>query len=190
MAIELRLEAITDEKLLAISQSNPGYRFERSPEGKLIVSPTSLFASGGEGELHSQVRTWAKKTKLGRAFPATGGFTLPDTAVKAADTSYFSNARLVGTESSEDAFPRVAPSVAFELMSPTDTLADSMQNVVSYLANGSDVGVLITKTAAVMILRPGADWVTFNTQFVEIGPEMPGFELDVAEIMHEQRQGV
>ena len=190
MTIELRLDRISDEKLLAISQANPGYRFERSPEGKLIVSPTSLFASGGEGELYGQVRAWVKKTKLGRAFPATGGFTLPDTAVKAADTSYFSNERLIGTESSQDAFPLLAPSVAFELMSPTDTLTAGMENVVRYLANGSDVGVLITETAAVMILRAGAEWVTFTTPFVEIGPEMPGFELDVAEIMHEQRKGV
>jgi hypothetical protein len=75
-------------------------------------------------------------------------------------------------------------------MSPTDTLAESMQNVVSYLTNGSDVGVLITKTGDVMILRPEAEWLTFTMQFVEIGPEMPGFKLDVAEIMNEQRQGV
>jgi Uma2 family endonuclease len=190
MTIELRLDRISDEKLLVISQANPGYRFERSAEGNLIVSPTSLFASGGEGELYAQVRAWAKKTKLGRAFPATGGFTLPDTAVKAADTSYFSNERLAGTESSEDAFPRLAPTVAFELMSPTDPLTTSKANVVTYIGNGTDVGVLITKAAAVMILRPGSDWVTVTTPFVEIGPEMPGFELDVAEILNEQRKGI
>jgi Uma2 family endonuclease len=190
MAIVLRLDQISDEKLLAISRANPGYRFERSPEGNLIVSPTSLFASGGEGELYSQVRAWAKSTKLGRAFPASGGFTLPDTAIKAADTSYFANERLAGTETSHDAFPLLAPNVAFELMSPTDTLTDRMDNVARYIANGSDVGVLITHEGALKILRPGAEWMTFTRQFVEIGPEMPGFELDVAEIMHEQRKGI
>ncbi len=40
-----------------------------------------------------------------------------------------------------------------------------------------------------MILRPGAEWVTFTKPCVEIGPEMPGFELDVVEIIHEQRKG-
>ena len=190
MSIELRLDPISDERLLAISRANPGYRFERSPEGNLIVSPTSFFAAGGEGELYVQVRTWAKRTKLGRAFPATAGFTLSDTAIKAADTSYFSNERLAGTESSQDAFPLLAPTVAFELMSPTDTLKASMANVATYIDNGSDVGVLITKTAAVMILRPGAEWVTIITPFVEIGPEMPDFQLDVAEIINEQRKGI
>jgi Uma2 family endonuclease len=189
MTIELRLDKISDDRLLAISQANPGYRFERSSEGNLIVSPTSLFSSGGEGALYVQVYTWVKKTKLGRAFPATGGFTLEDTAVKAADTSYFTNERLAGIESSQDAFPLLAPTVAFELMSPTDDLKASMDNVREYIENGSDVGVLITKKAAVMILRPGAEWATFTTPFVEIGPEMPGFALDVAEIIHEQRKG-
>jgi hypothetical protein len=75
-------------------------------------------------------------------------------------------------------------------MSPTDNLRDSMANVVGYLANGSDVGVLITTEASVMILRPDADWVTITSAAVEIGPEMPAFVLDVAEIMHEQRTGV
>lgn len=190
MAIELQLDPISDEKLLAISQANPGYRFERSAEGKLIVSPTSLLTSGGEGELYGQVRAWVKKTKLGRAFPATGGFTLEDTAIKAADTSYFSNERLAGAELSKGAFPLIAPTVAFELMSPTDTLTASKENVATYIDNGSDVGVLITKKGAVMILRPKAEWATFVTPFVAIGPEMPGFELDVGEIMNEQRDGV
>jgi Uma2 family endonuclease len=190
MAIELRLDQITDEKLIAISQANPGYRFERSPEGNLIVSPTSLFPSGGEGELFVQVSTWVKQTKLGRAFPATGGFTLEDSAVIAADTWYFSNERLAGTETSHDAFPLLAPNVAFELMSPTDELDASMSNVAKYIENGSDVGVLITKDATVMILRPRSPWVTFSTPLVAIGPEMPGFILNVAEIVHEQRRGI
>jgi hypothetical protein len=41
-----------------------------------------------------------------------------------------------------------------------------------------------------MVLRPSMEWRTHTAPTVEIGAEMPGFVLDVAEIIHEQRKGV
>lgn len=88
--------------------------------------------------------------------------------------------RLAGAELSKEAFPLIAPTVAFELMFPTDTLKASMDSLATSLANGSDVGMLITKQGVAMILGPGADWATIDSPVVD--PEMPGFELDVMEI--------
>jgi Uma2 family endonuclease len=191
VAIELRLNPITDNELLAISRANPGYRFERSAEGKLLVTPTSLLPSGGEGELFGQVRDWVKRTGLGRAFPATGGFTLRDSGIKAADTSYFDNERLVDNLSDTGAFPHMAPTVAFELLSPEDTVKQTQAKVKNYIDNGVSLGVIINPdTTEVLLLRPAGEWVVCNTPTIEIGPEMPGFVLDVAEIVHQQRQGI
>lgn len=59
MVIALRLTEPnpTEEMILALSRANPGYRFEPSAEGKLVVSPTGLFSSGGESELFARARS-------------------------------------------------------------------------------------------------------------------------------------
>jgi Uma2 family endonuclease len=185
MAIELRLSesAVTEGSLLELSRKNPGYRFERSAEGTLIVAPSGLFASGGEGELTYQVMTYAKTTGLGRAFPSTGGFTLPDTSIVAPDTTYVTHARLasVSREALSRAYIPLVPNVVFELVSPSDSLSEAVRKMELYLTNGVDVAVLIGPDS-VEVRRSGEKPDVSFEDAVTIGPEMPGFTLDVRSI--------
>ncbi len=185
MGIELRLgeSAITDETLLAISRANPGYRFERSAMGCLIVAPSGFFASGGEGELFYQVATYAKATGLGRAFPSTAGFTLPDTSIFAPDTTYVTHERLasLSPEALSAAFVALVPDVVFELLSPSDAAIDAVRKIERYIANGVRVAVLIGPQT-VQVWRPNSPPSTSSESDVTIGDEMPDFILDARAI--------
>jgi Uma2 family endonuclease len=192
MAITLRLPEppLTDKTLLALSEANPGYRFERTAEGKLIVSPTGLFTSGGEGELFAQVRAWVKTTGLGRAFPSSGGLTLPDTSIVAPDATYISNDRLskMTPEDRESAYPRIVPNVVFELLSPTDASVEVDEKVQRYHDNGVPLVVVTDpKLQVTELCRAGSERVKTDATMVEIGPEMPGFVLDVAAVIFASR---
>lgn len=60
MAISLRLPAPpSDEELVELSERNPGFGFERTAEGELIVTPTGGEAGRSEAELVGQLHTWA-----------------------------------------------------------------------------------------------------------------------------------
>ncbi len=50
MAISLRLAAVpTDEEILELSRRNPGYQFERTAAGELVVTPAG--SKGGRRDL-------------------------------------------------------------------------------------------------------------------------------------------
>ncbi|HKV43352.1 MAG TPA: Uma2 family endonuclease [bacterium] len=79
MAIILTLTyPLTDEELLELSERNPGYQFERTAKGELIVTPTSGRSSHRETELGRQLGNWAQQTRRGVVFSPTAGFKLPD----------------------------------------------------------------------------------------------------------------
>lgn len=186
MAIELHLpeRTLSEQMLGALSRANPAYRFERSVEGKLVVAPSGLFASAGEGELFAQVLAYAKRTALGRAFPATGGFTLPDTSIVAPDATFVSNERLAALtfDDRQFAYVELAPDVVFELLSPSDRRSELEAKMRRYLSNGVRVAVLITDDGAVTLFRSGETPSEHRDGSVTVGAEMPGFTLDTGAI--------
>jgi Uma2 family endonuclease len=52
MAILLDLlRPVTDEELRLLSERNPGYQFERTADGRLVVSPTGGKSGRRSGEV-------------------------------------------------------------------------------------------------------------------------------------------
>ena len=52
MAMPLKaVRPVTDEELLELSERNPGYQFERTADGDLIVTPTGGKLAGGRTNL-------------------------------------------------------------------------------------------------------------------------------------------
>jgi len=194
MALELRLPepALTEEMLLALSRENPGYCFERSTDGKLVVSaPTGFFSSADEGELFKQVAIWTDSSGLGEAYPATAGMTLPDTSIKSPDATYVTNETLAALtpEDYRPVFIHIVPDVVFELVSPSDDLSDVEKKIDAFIANGVRVGVMLDPNSqTVTIFRPNTERKTYATGLVEIGLEMPGFVLDAAMVFRRSKR--
>ena len=185
MAIELRLSeaAFSESALEALSRANPGYRFERSAEGTVIVSPTGSATGAAEGELFAQVHAYAKRTGFGRAYPASAGFTLPDSSIVAPDATYVTTERLaaLSAKERERTYYAVRLDVVFELLSSSDRRADAHAKMPRYLANGVRLGVLI-EDATTTLYRAGTAPYEERSASVALGDEIPGFALDVAAI--------
>lgn len=183
------LEPVTEAMLIALGRSNPEYRFESTADGRLVVSLlTGTFASGGEAELLAQIVLWNRKRGLGRVTSSSGGITLADGAIKGPDATFISNERLaaLSPKRKKRAFEAIAPDAVFELLSPTDRLRYTQEKCNEYVATGSHVAVLLNpRNRTVTIYRDGQmPVVVRDALFLSIGPEMPGFELDIGAIFN------
>jgi Uma2 family endonuclease len=177
-------ERVTEELLIALGRENPGYRFETTADGRLVVSPlTGTFASGGEAELILQIGIWNKKHRLGRVTPSSGGITLADGAIKGPDATFISKKRIaaLSPKRKKRAFEQIAPDAVFELLSPSDKSSKyTIAKCEEYIETGSGVAVLLNPSdRSVTLFRKGQEpAIVRDAGKVTIGDEMPGFTLD------------
>ncbi|NES00642.1 MAG: Uma2 family endonuclease, partial [Symploca sp. SIO1B1] len=88
------------------------------------------------------------------------------------------------TPEEQDRFLPLCPDFVVELMSPSDTLAETREKMEEYIANGAKLGWLINrKKRQVEIYRPQQEVeILDNPQTVSGEDILPGFVLDLATI--------
>lgn len=187
MAISLRLAAPpTDEELVALSERNPGYQFERTAAGELVVTPTGSEAGGQEAELVGQLRDWARADRTGKVFGPSAGFRFPDGSLLSPDASWVRRERWeVLTPAERKGHAPLCPDAVFEIVSSSDTLAFLRRKMRGYVANGARVAVLIDpERRAVEVFAPGAEpRVIEPAGLVPLDPVLPGFVLDLTPLL-------
>ncbi len=186
MAISLKLAAPpSDEEIIEISERNPGFKFERSAAGELLVTPTGGTSGRQEVELCTQLNQWAKADGSGVVFGPSTGFRMPDGALLIPDGSWVRRDRWeeLTTEQQRGLVP-FCPDAVFEILSWTDAPSDLRKKIRSYLANGAQLAVLIDpQRRAVEIYAPDRDPdVLASVRSVSCGPVLPGFTLDLDSI--------
>ena len=177
---------LTTEELDQLSRTNPAVRFERGSRGELIVSPTGTLGGRGEFEMARQLDLWAQRDGRGFITPASAGFTLSDGSVFAPDTAWIAHERWEMLSAEErQGYARIAPDVAFELLSPNDTLREAREKAAIYLRNGTRLVVLIEpSTRSVELHRlDGIAVAQTPTEHLPLDPELPGFTLDIGRIL-------
>ncbi len=186
MAIRLDLlRPVTDEELLLLSERNPGYQFERTADGRLVVSPTGMEGGRRSGEVCGQLREWNRRTGLGVVFDSSTGFRLPDGSLLSPDASWVSRGRWEGLSPEErEGFGRFCPDAVFEIRSPSQTLQELREKMEVYLRHGARVAVLVDPYArTVEVYRPGRGVERYvDPQRVPLDPELPGFELETGPV--------
>jgi Uma2 family endonuclease len=187
--LTLRLRPVielTEDEFFAFCQLNRDVRLERTAGGELIVMPPA----GGEtsdrnAEITMQLRMWAKRDRTGTAFDSSGGFRLPNGAVRSPDASWVRRERLAALTAEErEKFPPLCPDFALELRSPSDRLDVVMAKMDEYLANGAQLGWLLDpQSRRAWVYRPGAPPRELAAPDQLAGdPVLPGFVLDLREI--------
>jgi len=181
-----RWSSLTADEFFDFCQSNRDLRIERTAKGDvLIMSPTGGRTSQRNAELVTQLRTWARGSRSGAVFDSSGGFTLPNGAVRSPDAAWVRGARLAALSADErERFLPLCPDFVVELLSPTDHRPTAQEKMAEYVANGTELGWLIDPTDRhVEVYRPGAAVERLDAPMRLSGaPLLTGFALDLAAI--------
>jgi Uma2 family endonuclease len=140
-----QIDTFSDEELYAFCRANPELRIERNEKGQIVVMPpTGIETSFRNSDLVTEINIWNRVNRLGRVSDSNGGYTLPDSSMRAPDVAWISNERLATISSNElKKFAHVCPDFVIELMSESDELEDMEQKMEKWLANGVRLGWLI-----------------------------------------------
>ncbi len=176
---------LTDEQFYKLCRNNRDIQFELSAQGQLIVIPPTGWATGNRNiELSYQVQAWSRRTKLGKAFDSSTGFSLPNGAKRSPDVSWVSQERLDTNPCAPGAFLPLAPDFALELRSESDTFSTLQAKMQEYIANGMRLGWLIDpKQKLVEVYRPDhAPQLLRSPKQLSGEDVLPDFVLDLSEI--------
>jgi Uma2 family endonuclease len=167
--------------------ANPDLRLERTANGEVIVMAPAGFDSGiRNASLTAQLWNWNKETGLGVISDSSGGFTLPNSAVKAADAAWIALERWLAVPAGDQKkFAPVCPDFVVEITSPTDTLKRTRKKMREYLAQGVRLGWLLDpKSGLAEIYRPGHPAESLHRPATLSGEDvLPGFVLELRGIL-------
>ena len=177
---------LNDDELYELCRVNRDLRVERSARGELeLMPPTGGETSDRNAEITTQLRLWAKTDATGTSFDSSGGFLLPNGAVRSPDAAWIRKSRLADlSQEQKRKFIRLCPDFVAELRSPTDSLSTLQKKMLEYLDNGARLGWLIDPIERrIFIYRPG-ETVQEARDLVMIAgdPVLPGFVLDLREV--------
>lgn len=174
---------MTPDQFFDFCQQNRKLRIERTARGELLIMPPSGSESAQQDlALGAQLYNWAKREGSGEAFGATAGFTLPNGADRSPDASWVLKSRLAAfTSEQRKKFLPLCPDFVAEVQSPTDSLRQTQEKMVEFIANGARLGWLLNpRTRQVHVYRPGqAVQLVDGATSLAGDPELPGFLLDL-----------
>lgn len=180
-------EAYTQAGYAAFVSAYPDLRTELTKDGKLIIMPPS----GGESSHQSSIVggrlfAWSELDGTGMTFDANGGYVLPNGAIRAPDASWIPRTRwnALSPEQKRKFMP-LCPDFVVEVLSPTDSLAETQEKMREYLENGARLGWLINpRRKQVEVYRQGQDVeILVDPAFVSGDPVLPGFTLSLRGIL-------
>ena len=190
LAISLDLlRPVTDEELRQLSERNPGYRFERTAKGRILVTPTGGESGRRSAKVLFQLERWNEGRGLGVVFDSSTGFRLPDGSLLAPDAAWLSRRRWEALSREErEGFVPLCPEAVFEIRSSSDVYTDLREKMQAYLANGARLAVLIDPYREVVhVYRPGRDPEQHErADRVALDPELPGFVLELAPVFEDR----
>jgi Uma2 family endonuclease len=178
---------VTPKQFTELAINNPDLRLERTAAGELIVNPPT----GGESSqrnfsITAQLYDWFEANEaLGEGFDSSGGFTLPNGAIRSPDASWVSRERWEAlTPQQRRGFVPLCPDFVVELRSASDSLSKLQNKMIEYINNGAKLGWLIDpQNQQVEIYRPGQE-VEILESPTELSGEniLPGFLLKLKRI--------
>jgi Uma2 family endonuclease len=153
-------------------------------DGELVaMTPSSERSSSTGANIVALLFNHVIPNRLGRVYNAEGGFVLfPDRQTVRAPDVAFVAAERVAEGDARDHFSRLAPDLAVEVLSPSDSLRETREKVGMYLEAGARLVWLVDPMEqTVMVFRPDAETETLDvTMTIDGGDVLPGFSAPVA----------
>lgn len=149
------------------------------------MSPTGSETGNRNFDLLVQLGIRAKQNGTGIGFDSSTGFTLPNGAVKSADTAWMKLEKWNAlTPEQKQKFAPVCPDFVVELCSANDNLNLLKEKLQEYIDNGASLGWLIARqNRQVYIYRPQTEVECLDNPATLSGDSvLPGFVLDLSTI--------
>jgi Uma2 family endonuclease len=165
-------------------EANPELVVELNPAGEIeVMSPVKRNTSWYESVLIGELYAWNKTAKLGITGSPSGGYKLPNAAVRAPDASWYTHERLALLSAADDVgFPALVPDFVAEIRSATDRLNKLQDKMLEYQSVGVRLGWLLdptTQTAYIYPLGQAVRIVDLTAQPVLLGEDvLPSFSFD------------
>ena len=178
--------SMTDEQLFDFCQLNKDFRIERKANGEIVImSPTGSETEERNFNLIGQLWSWTKQDGTGVGFGSSGGFTLPNGAVRSPDAAWIKKTawEAIPVELRKK-FAPICPEFVVELRSESDSLQDLQDKMFEYINNGVLLGWLIDrKERKVYIYRPNTEVEELDNPSTLTGEDiLSGFVLDLSSI--------
>jgi Uma2 family endonuclease len=189
LPIVVRLQPVLDlseDQFFEFCQLNDDLRIERNAEGELLIMPPAGGETGrGNAQITAQLVVWANRDGSGVVFDSSGGFHLPNTAVRSPDASWMLRSRYEQIPAEQRArFVPACPDFVLELRSPSDRLQTLQAKMQEYLANGARLGWLLDpEPRHVYVYRPDRPVERLDDPATLAGdPVLVGFVLNLRQI--------
>jgi Uma2 family endonuclease len=175
----------SDAEFEAFCLKNDDLRIERTSEGAIRMNPlTGAMTGDGNSEINRQLRNWWHTHQQGRVFDSNTGFFLADGSMLSPDAAYVLPEQLKGvTKSQLTGLPRLCPAFVVELLSPSDSLAETGKRMEVWIANGAHVGWLIDpyRRRAIIYQTGEEPFESSASLLVGSGP-VQGFSFDLQKV--------
>jgi Uma2 family endonuclease len=173
--------SLTQEDLIEIQAKLPDHRLELVHGDIVVMSPSGYNSDEVAANVVISLGSYSKPRKLGRVTASSAGFTLPNQDTRSPDVSFVKAERL---RISPESFAPLAPDIAFEVKSPTDSLDQLREKLDSFLEQGTIVGILIhpqQKWVEVRRLKQEAILLK-GSDILTVPDVLPGWQLPLEEI--------
>jgi Uma2 family endonuclease len=187
--IEIVLPSTSDTRDIfrQVAEVYEGRKVELTEEGHIVVmAPTGLEGGYLSGEVFGQLREWAKRTGIGKAFDASAGFYITQQQNRSPDAAWVKNARIESIpKKHRKAFAPFCPDFAIEVKSPSDNLSELQSKCLTYVRCGAGEAWLIDpERKTVWVYTAGSDKPAelHDVDSVQASGPLESFVLDLTPI--------
>lgn len=152
-------------------------------DNTLVEKAVGFQASVVAATITALLRNFVALHRLGIVSGADGMFRLLASSVRGPDVAFLSRERFPGGQFPQEAYPSLAPDLAIEVLSPSNTKAEMMRKRIEYFHSGVHlVWIVDCRSRSVAVYTsPVGVTVLDEEATINGGDVLPGFECVVGE---------